>query len=315
MTHQPLCIAVDWGTTNLRAYLLDHQGQPQALRQSKQGILSVASHQFEGVLKHLLSDWLRPGVPVLMSGMVGSRGAWHEVPYLEAPLELDKLGAHLHWLTTDWPGPLAIVPGVSSVGQGGFYDVMRGEETQLLGAWDWLQDQGDQATETLCCLPGTHCKWVPLRQGRIDSFSTTFSGELFARLNDESSLVRGLPTSTELNESAFLNGVSLSHQSGGLLHHLFSCRSRYIQGELAADQVRDYLSGIVIGHDIRSMLETHAYPRDVLLIGSHGLCQRYQLALHHEGVSSRFLDAGEASVRGLKRLANPIWTEDKRRIS
>ncbi|AEF54964.1 2-dehydro-3-deoxygalactonokinase [Marinomonas posidonica] len=298
-------IAVDWGTTNLRAFLMNQQGQIQAQRSSDKGMLKLSSDEFEKVLADLLDDWLESGLPIYMAGMVGSRGGWQEVPYQACPMPLDELANHLYWLTTSLPNQIAIVPGLQSQGVAGMADVMRGEETQLLGALDWLESQNLSREERVFCLPGTHCKWVQIEQGQVTGFSTAITGELFARLDDESSLVKGLPHTDELQVQAFQRGLKASRQAGGILHQLFSARSRYVCGELAAHEVRDYLSGIVIGHDVNDTLS--ALPnkvKSILIIGSKALTERYQMALSEHDLNVDFMEAGEASIRGLKRLAN-----------
>ncbi|MFT2110987.1 2-dehydro-3-deoxygalactonokinase [Marinomonas sp. 2405UD68-3] len=300
----PLFVAVDWGTTNLRAFLVDHNGQIVDQKQSDRGMLSLQKNEFEGVLKNLLGDWLSADIPVYMAGMVGSRGGWHEVAYQTCPVSLTSLAEHLHWLPTNLPCPVAIVPGIQGLGVHGYHDVIRGEETQLLGALDWLQSQNRGDENPLCCMPGTHCKWGQIENSEIRQFSTTLSGEVFARLNDESSLVKGLPISESLNKEAFNKGLQVSQQKGGFLHHLFSARSRFVCGELTTAEGRDYLSGIVIGTDVHDILEAlQPKQTSVLLIGSHNLSERYALALSFHGLKSEFLDASEASIRGLKHLA------------
>lgn len=298
-------IAVDWGTTNLRVFLMNHDGYIQAQRDSDRGMLKLGSAEFESVLSDLLGDWLTPDLPIYMAGMVGSRGGWQEVPYQQCPIKLDDLSEHLFWLSTSLPNKVAIVPGLRGTSVGGLLDVMRGEETQLLGALDWLEEQGRADESPIFCLPGTHCKWVQITEGKVTQFSTSITGELFARLNDESSLVKGLPKSDQLNEEAFKKGVQASLQAGGILHHLFSARSRFVCGELAADEVRDYLSGVVIGHDVNDILSSIDTPTaPVFIIGSETLSARYALALSSRDLTSEFLAANEASIRGLKRLAN-----------
>ncbi|TBR43819.1 2-dehydro-3-deoxygalactonokinase [Marinomonas agarivorans] len=302
----PLCIAVDWGTSNLRAYLLDQNGKIHDQRESDKGILNVAPNQYENVLIDFVGDWFADGVPVLMAGMVGSRTGWQEVPYQNCPVTLDDLSQHLVWLQTNLPGPVAIVPGLQGRGLSGCNDIMRGEETQLVGVMDLLQEQGLQ-DDVLCCLPGTHCKWVRIENGQIHQFSTTFSGEFFAQINTDSSLTRGLPQSQTFDKAAFEKGLHTSQQQGGLLHHLFSARSNYINEEIKAEQVRDYLSGIIIGHDVNGMLsaldQKQQHQDKVYLVGSKKLCERYACALDVAGVDHEFIDASDATIRGLKRLA------------
>ncbi len=301
---KPLCIAVDWGTTNLRAFLVDQTGYIHTQRSSDRGILTLDSIEFESVLGELFSDWLQLDIPIYMAGMVGSRGGWQEVPYRICPIQLDTLSKHLRWLKSNLPCDVAIVPGLQSIGIGGHFDVMRGEETQLLGVMDWLNEQGKIDEDVLCCLPGTHSKWVPLSQGKVTQFSTSFSGELFARLNNESSLVKGLPKNNLFNKKAFQKGLVASQAAGGILHHLFSVRSDYVCGDLPTEQVRDYLSGIIIGHDVNDMLATQPQPiKNVLIIGNEHLSERYQIALSFQRIVAQCLNASEASIRGLTRLA------------
>ncbi|MBD5771991.1 2-dehydro-3-deoxygalactonokinase [Marinomonas colpomeniae] len=298
-------IAVDWGTTNLRAFLINKNGQVQAQRDNDRGMLELDACEFEAVLSDLLGNWLTPDLPIYMAGMVGSRGGWEEVPYQQCPIQLGDLSKHLYWLKTSLPNPIAIVPGLQGVGVAGLQDVMRGEETQLLGAIDWLEARHPSDDNPVFCLPGTHCKWVQVEGGTVSQFSTSITGELFAQLNNESSLVKGLPKSDVFNEVAFNKGVLASQQAGGILHHLFSARSRFVCGELASNEVRDYLSGVVIGHDVNDVLSSLSIPKSpVIIIGSQELSERYALALLSRDLKSEFLSANDASIRGLKRLAN-----------
>lgn len=301
----PMCIAVDWGTSNLRAFLMDFNGNVFDQRSNDRGMLTLESEQFEHVLIDLLDDWVEPDVPIFMAGMVGSRSGWQEVPYLPCPIHLDSLNSHLYWVQTRLlKCDVAIVPGLKGFGVSGHHDVMRGEETQLLGALHWLRENNEINTNVLCCLPGTHSKWVPLYNDKVEQFSTSFSGELFARLSSESSLVKGVPISKEFNIDAFKKGLVTSQQAGGFLHHLFSVRSDYMCGALTAEEVRDYLSGVVIGHDVAELATLHKRNIDkVLVIGSSHLILCYQEALAFHQITSQCLDAREASIRGLAYLA------------
>ena len=297
---KPLCIAVDWGTSNLRVYLIDHDGQVMAEQASDQGMLSLAQGDFEPVLSALIQPWLHHQVPVLMAGMVGSRSGWQEVPYLECPLGLDGLATQLHQLDTGLPIAVYIVPGVKGVGAAGQVDVMRGEETQLLGLWGAHSDSDGPMT---FCLPGTHCKWGQLDQGRLEGFSTVMTGELFALLCQHSSLAKGQAGSvSQFDQDWFDAGVTLAQEQGGLMHQLFTVRSRTVTGELPASGLASYLSGILIGTDVLANLEL-CDNRHLYLIGSDTVSARYQRVLSRFAVDVSQLTAKDASVQGFVALA------------
>jgi 2-dehydro-3-deoxygalactonokinase len=173
-------------------------------------------------------------------------------------------------------------------------DVMRGEETQILGAVDALPD------EALVCLPGTHSKWVRVERGRIVGFSTHFTGEMYAVLKAHSLLGRMLEEGAP-DEAAFLAGLARSSEPEGLLHHLFGVRAKALFGELSATSGGEYLSGLLIGHELSNAL---AAVRDapVYLLGAPGLAARYALGLRALGAEPRGLDA-ESAVNGMLRLA------------
>lgn len=296
-------LAVDWGTSSLRGALLDGAGQVIEERSFARGILTIVPGGFPQAFDECFGDWMKtPDILCLMSGMVGSRQGWHEAPYCACAAGLAEVAAKLLWLE---PGRMAIVPGLSCQHPGlagvqpleTIPDVMRGEETQVLGA---LQLLGIQ--DAVMVLPGTHCKWVKVQAGRIQSFSTFMTGELFALLKQHSILARTLPASDgEPDETAFQLGVQVALHGNSLLHTAFSTRTLSLFGRLASHQLNDYLSGLVIGEELRT--QTTAAQMPVILIGAEALTRRYQDALALKNRVAQRVGAG-ATWAGLWAIAN-----------
>ncbi len=286
-------IAVDWGTSSFRAYRLSAEGRVLEKREAAKGILGVAPGQFPQVLQEQVRDWIAAGVaPIVMSGMVGSRQGWVEVPYVQCPASLDRVSSRLEKVS--WDGLEAwIVPGLSCVDPSGVPDVMRGEETQLLGAMSALPAQA------LVCLPGTHSKWVQVKDGRIERFATHMTGELFSVLRQHSLLGRMMKEGA-LDLTAFVEGVSRSGDDGGLLHHLFGVRTRGLFGELTPPASASYLSGLLIGYELRS-----ADAGEMFLLGAPDVAGAYRQAAELLGIQCRELDA-DAAARGLFELGRKI---------
>lgn len=288
-------IAVDWGTSSLRAARIAPDGTVREERASPRGILTVEAGRFPQVLDETCGDWLADGQPLcLVSGMAGSRQGWQEAPYLSCPAGFKELARALHWIT---PGRIALVPGLSW-DHGGVPDVMRGEEVQVFGAMDLLGLQ-----HGTFALPGTHSKWVRVADGRVQSFSTFMSGEFYMLLRQHSILARTLPAEDgALDEEAFLRGVRHAQQARSLLHGAFSARTLALFDRLAPAALPSYLSGLVIGEELRAraLHGTH-----VILIGSPQLTQRYTLALRALGCAARSLGS-EATWRGAWALARTL---------
>ncbi len=288
-------IAIDWGTSSFRAYRLGSSGQILEARAAPQGILSVAKHEFTSVLEQQVGDWVLAGeAPIVMSGMVGSRQGWVEVPYVQCPAGLEQLSLHLK--KVEWSqGEAWIVPGLSYIDASGVPDVMRGEETQLLGVLDELP----AGEETLVCLPGTHSKWALVRDRRIESFRTYMTGEAFSVLRTHSLLGRMMEGDAP-DERAFADGIARSDDPGGVLHHLFGVRTRGLFGELPAARASAYLSGLLIGHEMRS-LEAASFR----VLGSSSLASLYLRAAGLLGIDAAPFDP-DAAAKGLFRLAAAI---------
>lgn len=287
-------LAIDWGTSSLRCYRLDREGGIVESRSSAKGILAIKGGKFAQALEAEAGDWIAAGeAPIVMSGMIGSRQGWAEAPYAECPAGLGEIaagmkevrwGSHRGW----------IAPGLTCRDESGVRDVMRGEETQILGVIDELGPD-----EHRICLPGTHSKWALVRDGRIERFGTYMTGEVYAVLKAHSILGR-MMSAEQPDEAAFLEGVARAGTPGGLLHHLFGVRARGLFGEIGDKSSASYLSGILIGHELRSALREGG--RRFHLLCAPQLAALYETAARAVGTEAVALDPN-AAVRGLFRLA------------
>ncbi len=292
-------IAIDWGTTSARAYRLDARGRVLEQRSAPLGVQKIAADAFPAALDALLGDAVDAGVPLIACGMVGSRQGWIEAPYLRCPADLSAVAAAL----TAVPGRrLAIVPGLVCHDTHGVPDVMRGEETQILGT---LDDRRPPASRFVV-LPGTHSKWARVGTGGIEAFATFMTGELYALLHEHSILGR-LAAGGGRDAAAFARGVRTSLGNGAALSlDLFSARTLALTGALAPEGVADYLSGLLLGAEVAAARRWA--PRDaveegtVTLVGDAALCARYRHALALAGIKTA-LGPSEAAARGLWRIA------------
>ena len=287
----PHLIAVDWGTSSLRGARLDEAGRVLEEKSAPLGLLNVPNGDFAGVFNSLFSDWMEPaGSVCLISGMAGSRQGWVEAPYVACPAGPEDLERHLHWIE---PGRIALVPGLS-VEQGEVPDVMRGEEVQIFGA---LRLAG--VTEGLFVLPGTHSKWATVRDGQVTGFRTYMTGEVYGLLGQHSILARTLDAEAPLDEAMFRRGVTRAGEGEGLLHNAFGVRALALFDRLSPAQSASYLSGVLIGEELRAQQLPAGRP--VVVIGAPALTARYALALGHKGVTVRSFGA-EATWAGLRAL-------------
>jgi 2-dehydro-3-deoxygalactonokinase len=297
-------LALDWGTTSLRASLLGEGGVVLEQRQQPWGIQQLPEGGYVAALRGIAGDWLQAlaGLPIIASGMVGSAQGWREVPYLPCPADAAALAAGLLGFEA-WPGKLLhIVPGVRVAT--GTPDVMRGEETQVLGVLA-LQPALAQGRATLL-LPGTHSKWVQLDAGRITALRTYMTGELYGLLAQHSILGRPAREAGGATPSgdAFERGIAAVRATGspGLASLLFSTRTLVLAGQLSAAHSLDYLSGLLLGDELRSALAAPARLQPLLLVGEASLCARYQRALALFDVASQVAADGAAAA-GLWHIA------------
>lgn len=286
-------IAVDWGTTNRRAYRLDASGKNVGEFEDHKGILSVPDGGFSAAVAEIrerLGD-----LPLLLAGMVGSTRGWKEAPYVPCPAGLDDLAGKLVWAGERE----AIVPGVSYAGDNRA-DVMRGEEVQLLGA----VVAGLVDPTALVCHPGTHNKWVTLRQGKIASFRTVMTGELFSLLKQHSILSDLLQGEVAAND-AFKQGALRAMEESALPADLFSVRARVLLGEGKKEDAASYASGLLIGSDVRIGLSLPT-AADVTVIGRPDLTGLYAAAIGQAERSSRQLDGEQCFLAGIQEIAKHI---------
>lgn len=300
-------IAGDWGTTHLRLYLCDHRG---AVLESKSGEGVGSLHgNAEHAFSSLVEGWEKHHgkLPAILCGMAGSTIGWREVPYVACPARLDSVAAKS--LRFESGGRMiAIAPGLSCQNRLQAPDMMRGEETQILGA---LRSDPDLATgRHLLCMPGTHTKWVLLKDGAVEQFQTGLAGELFDILCRYSILANG-DSVTEIaggGEFARALGQTRKFPDAELVHLLFEVRSRQLRGELKHQDAAAYLSGLIIGQDVSGAkrLFQAELPNagQVVVIGSSKLGALYAQALEAHDIFPRHIDGEIASLEGLKVLYN-----------
>ncbi|MCA1653074.1 MAG: 2-dehydro-3-deoxygalactonokinase [Sphingomonadales bacterium] len=286
-------IAVDWGTTNRRAYRLGADGRHGAEFEDDQGVLSIAAGEFPAavaIIRERLGD-----LPMILAGMVGSNRGWVEAPYVPCPAGFGELASALRWAE---PGRAAIVPGLSLLSEDRA-DVMRGEEVQLLGA----VAAGSIPKDGLACHPGTHNKWVVLREGRIASFRTVMTGELFNDLKRGGILADWLGREVEVGD-AFRAGVRQGLRGGAMGADLFSVRARILLGRARAEDASSFTSGLLIGADVHAGLADGDGP--VTVIGRPELTRLYAAAIAEAGRTACEVDGEAAFLAGIVEIARRI---------
>ena len=292
-----MMIGLDWGSTALRAFLIDAGGKVLAERGAPLGASTLSgAAAFSAALAQVCGDW-DMGLPMLACGMVGSRHGWLEAPYASCPAGAEQLAA----LAVRVEGGPCIVPGL--LHDAAVPDVMRGEETQILGA---LQRHPALAEGACVILPGTHSKWATVEDGRITGFGTHMTGELYALLRRQSVLSRLMPEEDAASPEAFIAGVDAARTGGdeGLGHQLFAVRTLGLMERMPVEGLADYLSGLLIGHELRAGLRSRI-EGPLAIVGEPALCERYARALARFGESKPLLLANTAPD-GLACLARHL---------
>ncbi len=289
-------IAIDWGTTHVRAWRLAGDGRILDKRVRDAGVMVVAEGGFQPILEEIVGSWTREGAgPIFMCGMVGSRQGWLEVPYVRCPASLAEIAAGVREVRWSGNRSAYICPGLLCEDDRGVPEVMRGEECQVLGALSQLP-----AGPAFICHPGTHSKHVRVRDGVIEGFATHMTGEVFALLGRHSIIGR-LMEGEQIDQAAFAQGLARARDAGGLLHHLFGARARVLLGELPPGSVAGYLSGMLIGHEILSARPaTRSF-----VIAAPELGALYVHAFASAGGEASLLDP-DVAAGGLYRIAQAL---------
>jgi 2-dehydro-3-deoxygalactonokinase len=297
----PFCAAADWGTSNLRLWLLAADGSPLRELRSEEGLTKVADRNFIGVLDGKLRELGAPSdLPVIICGMAGSRQGWVEAPYVETPALLDDV--LLRAVRAPHPArDVRILPGIAQK-DSGQPDVMRGEETQLLGL-------GGSAGERTVCMPGTHCKWVSLNGTSVTRFTTFLTGELFNLFSSASLLRHSVDPAARImpDDADFLQACrDLVTEPDQLPARLFSIRAASLLNGLTPPRASAILSGMLIGAEIGAARKS--YPRgNIVLVGSGRLGQLYDAALSMAGFTTEIAEAEGLVRTGLFAAASAFW--------
>ncbi|MDI3213623.1 2-dehydro-3-deoxygalactonokinase [Arthrobacter sp. AL12] len=312
-------IALDWGTSSCRAFLLGNDGIVLSERRGNSGVMDVSTaadldglayeEAFEEVFEALCGDWLTdlPALPVIACGMVGSNRGWVQTPYRLLPADLTGDGIALTAVPTRRGATVHIISGLMDDSK--LPDIIRGEETQVLGAIVGEQASGsaDLEHERVVLLPGTHSKWVRIKGSTVTSFTTCMTGELFSLLTTKSTLAQPSARLEEADWDAFVLGLDVAGAppgNGGILTTAFSARTLVMTGRLRPNQVEDYLSGLLIGSEIADIKASWLadITVQILLCGEPDLNQRYRMALERFGLSVTH-ETTTSAVIGMWRTA------------
>jgi 2-dehydro-3-deoxygalactonokinase len=292
-------IAVDWGTSNFRAFRVSAEGSVFARASSPQGILRVGEGNFDEALRAEVGVWLAAGEKhILLCGMIGSRQGWVEAEYLPCPVGIDEL-ADAVVPVPFFGASVRLVPGVIGPDAAGVPELMRGEETAAMGMLDACAGAG------LVCFPGTHSKWIQLSNRKIVSFTTCMTGELYGALRKCTILERTMTSNPAVDKTAFDQGIARSADPGGLLHHLFGVRTLPLMGQLKEEKSASYLSGLLIGHEVRATMPKRSH---VHLVGAAHLCGLYAQVIEACGGVATMEDE-DAAALGLAAIGRRLhWT-------
>ena len=299
----PAYVAVDWGTSSFRLWLIGSDGSILAERRSGEGMTSAAKTGFSTVLSgHLAAVQAPASLPVIICGMAGAKQGWVEAGYIDVPASLGSIltGA------VSVPGEsrdIRILPGLAQR-DAARPDVMRGEETQLLGALG-RASLGAQAV----CMPGTHSKWVHVNDGKVTGFSTFMTGELFDAISKHTILSHAVAGAEQqpADAAAFEAAVSAAFVQPALASNmLFAARSGQLLHGISAAAAQARLSGTLIGLEIAGALQDAANS-GITLVASGRLQALYEQAFRALSLDFTAIDADAAVRRGLSAAAEAIW--------
>ena len=284
-------IAIDWGSTNLRSWLYQDD-QCLESRQSAAGVTRLNGESPAAVFSEITRGWRDGATPAVLAGMVGSNVGWKVAPYLPVPVDFSAIGQQL----TSVGDKVWIIPGLS-VSRDANQNVMRGEETQLLGA-------RMIAPSSVYVMPGTHCKWVQADRQQINDFRTVMTGELHYLLLRHSLVGAGLPEQVSA-PGAFNAGLERGLHSPDILPRLFEVRASHVLGSLPREQVGEFLSGLLIGAEVATLSERFRDPQ-VTIVGGEALANRYQQALSAIGRQTTVVSGDNAFQTGVRSIIHAV---------
>jgi 2-dehydro-3-deoxygalactonokinase len=325
----PVLIAVDWGSSNFRAYLCSASGKVIAKVFFPNGIFKLNKDKLEQFLQRSLKDWLvcYPSIPIIFCGMVGSRSGIVETDYLPCPLPLSQLASSLVKVESAMQRQLRIVPGVAmNSGRNSLFDVMRGEETQLVGVMlaqqqkivensngdasfaikELGQKLGSITSGCVVCMPGTHCKWAHLEGATVHHFRTFMTGEIYAMILKSPSIISqlvGIGYQAKTVWEVFSRGIDAAKENKTVLADLFNIRAQLLLQSLQPVEVRDYLSGLLIAHEIMQAKRYIDLGLPIVLVAGGMLADRYQAGFAKFGLQVQIYTGEEVTQRGLFYLA------------
>ncbi|WP_440877346.1 2-dehydro-3-deoxygalactonokinase [Thalassotalea sp. PLHSN55] len=290
-------LVIDWGTTNFRAFALSASHKVIDIKELNLGFLSVENGKFAETLQEMLADWLPEyqHLPIYMAGMVGSKKGWVNVPYAATQVNPAQLVESAHKFQLPWGPQAVIMPGVKHQLPNDRFDVMRGEEVQLFGLNNLINQ-----SEFTAILPGTHSKHALMRNNKIIQFSSILTGEIFSVLSKHLFLAKDVVSDIEFDQQAFLKGVAES-KGAKLTNSIFLTWTHRLFDQLNEQQVPDYLSGMLIGYELQDLQAKQVY-----LVGGDKLTHRYQLACHHFGIESIPMSGNDCFLEGMNILIQEL---------
>ncbi|MBU3005287.1 2-dehydro-3-deoxygalactonokinase [Paraglaciecola arctica] len=290
-------LIIDWGTTNFRAFAMSPENTLVDTLEKPIGLLKVPNGNFANALEQALTTWLDDyqNLPIYMAGMVGSLKGWVNVDYAPTPASANGIASKAHHFELPWGAKATIFPGVSHQYQEQHYDVMRGEEVQLLGLAQLIAKQDYAAV-----LPGTHAKHATVKGAKIVEFASYLTGEFYAMLINHSLMSKGLPENPEFCLQSFAKGVEAS-KDGILTNKIFLGWTHRLFKQLNLEQIPDFISGMLIGYELRNLHASSVY-----LIGGSNLCSRYEAAAKQLSISTETIAGNECYLTGMSLLIKEI---------
>ncbi len=290
-------IVADWGTTRFRGYLIENETILDQVS-SNEGVSALQKGQHRDVFLRQCGHWLKaePEAPVLLVGMVGSREGWVEAPYATCPAGPAEIAQALAPVDLESGRKGYIIPGLFCEPSPGAADVMRGEETLVLGAG---------IENGLICSAGTHPKWIEMKNGRIERFATYMTGEMYGLLREHSMI--GRPATEPEDPKGFDLGMDAAERNSGekrvgLLHLLFSARASVVSGRMNSNLLAPYLSGLLTGDEINGALAQFGRPASVAILAAPERAELYVHALKRHGIKAETKDTLQALIAGLARI-------------